>query len=119
MNQTCYEKYQEEGKTCIAINHPILASKYDEGKCPQMDTCASELDSCKSTYETGNDSADCKNFLVEACFKASDQCVAKAVQECGEGLDLSGITDWIGDFCPFAMILSIVMVGAVYAERRG
>ena len=118
MNETCYNKYMASGKTCIAVSHPILASKYKEGKCPQMDTCASELEACKRGVETGNDSTDCNNFLVEACFKESDQCVAKAVEDCGGGLDLSGIEDMIGDFCPFAMILSVVLVGAVYAQSK-
>jgi len=118
MNETCYDLYQQDGKDCIAVSHPILASNYQEKKCPQVDTCASELQSCKNTYETGNDSVDCKNFLVETCFKESDQCIEKAVKDCGGGLDLSGIESMIGDFCPFAMILSVVLIGAVYAERR-
>ena len=118
MNQTCYQNYQEEGKTCVAINHPILANNYREGKCPQIDTCASELEACKNGVSTGNDSVDCKNFLVEACFKESDQCVEKAVQDCGGGLDLSSFIDLIKGFCPWVTILSITLIGAVFAERR-
>jgi hypothetical protein len=119
MNQTCYEKYQEEGKTCIALNHPILASKYKEGKCPQIDTCTSELETCKSGVSTGNDTADCKNFLVEACFKESDQCVAKAVEDCGGGLDMSDLWGLLHMFCPFVvMFLSLLLIGAVYAEHK-
>ncbi len=118
MNETCYDLYQQDGKDCVAVSHPILASNYKAGKCPQVDTCASQLQSCKSTYETGNDSVDCKNFLVESCFKESDQCVEKAVQDCGGGLDLTGIESMLGPYCPFFMILSAVLLGAVYAQRR-
>jgi len=118
MNKTCYDKYIADGKTCIAVNHPILASKYKEGKCPQVDTCASQLDSCKSLVSVGNDSKDCYNPLVQECFTEADQCIDEAVDKCGGGLDLSNFMDLIGQYCPFVMILSIVLVGAVYAERR-
>ncbi len=118
INESCYGIYQQDGKDCIIVSHPILASSYRAGKCPQVDICASELEACKKTYETGNDSVDCKNFLVESCFKESDQCVQKAVDECGSGLDLSGLGDMIGHLCPFGMIVSVVLLGAVYAQSK-
>lgn len=121
MNESCSGRYQQNGKKCIITSHPILAYNYWAGKCPEVDTCASELEACKKTYETGNDSVDCKNFMVESCFKESDQCVQKAVDKCGSGLDLTGlgsIGSIIADFCPFAMVLSVVLLGTVYAQSK-
>jgi hypothetical protein len=109
MNQECYNVKQGDGEACIAEYYPILAANYKAGKCPQVDTCASELQSCKNRYASGNDSVDCNNSQIASCFKQSDQCVEKAVNDCGDSVDLTG--------CPFVGILSVVLLGAVYAER--
>ncbi|QLJ52491.1 MAG: hypothetical protein Sv326_0316 [Candidatus Fermentimicrarchaeum limneticum] len=118
MNETCYNTYQEKTKTCIATHHPILASNYNEGKCPEVDQCAATLEACKNSASSGTDQEDCENPQVGVCFSNADVCIAKAVEKCGGGLDISSILDLLGEFYPFAMILSIIMVGAVYAERR-
>jgi hypothetical protein len=109
MNQSCYEQYQQSGQSCVAVTYPVLAGVYKAGKCPQVDTCASELQSCKSIYETGNDSADCNNPQIEECFIQSDVCVDKAASACA-GVSLSS--------CPLMMILPAILGGALYSQSR-
>jgi len=84
MNKSCYEKSQETGIGCLATSYPIASAQYASGKCPGIDECTSELNSCKAQYETGNDKADCQEGSIGVCFAAADECVKKAVGKCGE-----------------------------------
>jgi hypothetical protein len=61
-----------------------MAAKYADGKCPQVDGCASELSSCSAQYATGNDKADCQEGSVAVCYAAADQCMKQAAIKCGE-----------------------------------
>ncbi|MCX6777004.1 MAG: hypothetical protein NTY73_03495 [Candidatus Micrarchaeota archaeon] len=118
MNETCYKSYNARGQECIAVHHPILASNYKDGKCPDVDACASQLQSCKNSFSLGDDKVDCNNPLVRECFTDADACIAKAVEKCGGNLDLAEVADLLFYFCPNGIGLSVLLVGAVYAERR-
>ena len=82
MDQSCYKAKQAAGTACLTTSNPLLAKAYAEGKCPQVDTCISELNSCKAQYSSGNDSADCKEGSVSVCFSAADSCVQSAAAKC-------------------------------------
>ncbi|VVC01608.1 Uncharacterised protein [uncultured archaeon] len=85
MDQPCYQGYQSGGTACVSASYPMAAGLYAQGKCPDIDACASELSSCKAQYSSGNDTADCAEGSVSVCFSAADQCVAKAAAKC-EGI---------------------------------
>ena len=82
IDQDCYKTQQAAGTACLTTSNPLLAKAYAEGKCPQVDTCISELNSCKAQYSTANDSFDCKEGSVSTCFTGADQCVVSAAAKC-------------------------------------
>jgi hypothetical protein len=84
MDQKCYQEKRSAGIGCVGTSHAIASAAYAQGKCPGIDACASELQSCQAQYSSGNDSSDCKEGSVSVCFAASDQCVDKAALDCGE-----------------------------------
>jgi len=84
IDQKCYQEKKSAGIACVSTSHAIASAAYAAGKCPGIDACASELQSCQSSYASGNDKADCAEGSVSVCFSASDQCVDKAALECGE-----------------------------------
>ncbi|MFN7991504.1 MAG: hypothetical protein U0R44_05080 [Candidatus Micrarchaeia archaeon] len=84
IDQSCSSGYQSSGKTCVSTSYPIMAAKYAEGKCPDVDSCADELRSCTAQYSTGNDNADCLEGSVAVCYSAADACVRSAASKCGE-----------------------------------
>ena len=117
MGPICYNEWQEWGKKCIAEKRPFLASKYNEGKCPAIDACAAELESCKSAVSTGNDYKDCLNPLVGVCFVEADACVAKAEEKCTPNVKF--IDDLLNS-CPLPVfaILSIPLAAFLFARRK-
>lgn len=84
IEQQCYESYKTAGTTCTGAQYPITSAKYANGKCPQVDGCISELDSCTTQYRTGNDEEDCKEGSLAVCFAAADECMKQAAVTCGE-----------------------------------
>ncbi|VVB98176.1 Uncharacterised protein [uncultured archaeon] len=84
IDQSCSGGYQSSGVACSATAHPIANAQYAAGKCPQIQSCIDELNSCKAQYSSGNDSADCQEGSVSVCFSAADSCVDHAAAECGE-----------------------------------
>jgi len=109
VDQTCMDNYKSQGTTCVSTKYPLMAAQYAKGNCSQIDTCASELQSCVAQYSSGNDSADCKEGSVAICYASADECTRKAASECGE----------IQNICkpPAAMVL-LVLVGALFYSRR-
>jgi hypothetical protein len=61
-----------------------MSAQYAAGKCPQVDACAAELNSCAAQYSSGNDRADCQEGSVAVCYAAADSCVSSAARACGE-----------------------------------
>jgi len=109
MNQSCYEGYQSSGVSCFGTSHPIAMTQFTQGKCPQVQECVDELNTCKTQYSSGNDSADCQEGSVAICFAATDSCVDQASSECGEKLPT----------CPTsAVVLGLVLVGAAFVSSR-
>ena len=84
MNQSCYQEKKAGGIACVSGAHAIASAQYAIGKCPGIDTCASQLQSCQSQASSGNDKADCEEGSSAVCFAASDYCVDSAARECGE-----------------------------------
>ncbi len=83
-DQSCSNGYKASGTACLSTSYPIMAAKYAEGKCPDVDTCASELSSCVAQYASGNDKADCQEGSVAVCYAAADECTRQAAIKCGE-----------------------------------
>jgi hypothetical protein len=84
MDQSCWGGYKASGTTCVSVSYPIMAGKYAEGKCPAIDSCASELQSCVAQYGTGDDKADCQEGSLAVCYAAADVCTKQAAVKCGE-----------------------------------
>ena len=84
MDSSCWGGYKTSGTTCMTTSYPIMAGKYAEGKCPQVDECASELQSCAAQYSSGDDKADCQEGSLAICYAAADECTKKAAVTCGE-----------------------------------
>jgi hypothetical protein len=84
VDQSCKEGYQSSGTSCVSMSYPIMAAKYADGKCPEVDYCAEELRSCTAQYSSGNDLADCQEGSTAICYAAADQCVKSAAVKCGE-----------------------------------
>ena len=84
IDQKCYQEKKSAGIGCVSASHPIASAAYAQGKCPGIDTCASQLQACQASVSTGNDSFDCKEGSANTCFAAADICVDSASRECGE-----------------------------------
>jgi hypothetical protein len=84
VDQSCSGGYKASGTACVSASYPIMAGKYAQGQCPQVDVCAAELRACSSQYSSGNDKADCEEGSVAVCYAAADQCVQSAAAKCGE-----------------------------------
>ncbi len=83
-DQSCSGGYQASGTACVSTTYPIMAAKYAEGKCPEVDACASELSSCVAQYSSGNDKADCQEGSLAVCYAAADECTKEAAAKCGQ-----------------------------------
>jgi len=86
MDSSCYNKYKSSGITCLSATYPLASAKYAQGICPQIDSCLSNLESCKAQYSSGNDRADCQEGSVSVCFASADACVRSAALKC-EGIE--------------------------------
>jgi len=111
IDQKCYQEKKSAGIGCVSAAHVIASTAYAQGKCPGIDTCASQLQACQSQVGTGNDKADCAEGSVSTCFATADICVDQASRECGEKPPECK--------APTGMIL--LVVGLVFAgfARRG
>jgi len=109
-DQSCSGGYKASGTACVSASYPIMAAKYADGKCPQVDSCASELSSCVAQYSSGNDRADCQEGSVAICYSAADQCTKSAAVKCGE----------IESPCPGSSAgLILLLVGVGFLKIRG
>lgn len=84
IDKSCQSGYQSSGTACVSTSYPVMAAKYAEGKCPQVDDCASELRSCTAQYSTGDDKADCAEGSVAVCYSAADVCTNSAAAKCSD-----------------------------------
>jgi hypothetical protein len=84
IDQSCMNGYKASGTACVSSSYPIMAGKYSAGQCPEVDSCAAELQSCSAQYSTGNDKTDCSEGSVAICYSAADQCTKSAAVKCGE-----------------------------------
>jgi hypothetical protein len=84
MDRSCSDGYRSSGITCTSTSYPIMSGKYAAGQCPQVDACASELQSCVAQYSSGDERADCQEGSVGVCYSAADQCTRSAARACGE-----------------------------------
>lgn len=84
MDRSCWEGYKQSGIACTSASYPIMSTKYAAGQCPQVDACASELQSCIAAASSGNDRGDCLEGSVSVCYSAADKCTEKAAIACGE-----------------------------------
>jgi hypothetical protein len=84
VDRSCSDGYKGSGTACVSASYPIMAGNYAQGKCPEVDACASELSSCNAQYSSGNDKTDCAEGSKSVCYSAADQCVQSAARKCGE-----------------------------------
>jgi hypothetical protein len=110
VDQSCSEGYKNGGTACVSTSYPMMAAKYAEGKCPQVDTCADQLRSCISQYNSGNDKADCAEGSAGVCYATTDACIKSAAAKCN---DLEAET------CPNPIeIFSFIFAGLVFVKIR-
>ena len=84
VDQSCSSGYKNSGISCTSTSYPIMSGKYAAGECPQVDACASELQSCVAQYSSGDDRADCNEGSLAVCYSAADSCTKSAAVACGE-----------------------------------
>ncbi len=92
----------------MSATYPVMAGKYAQGQCPQIDSCASELSSCSSQYSSGNDKEDCQEGSQAICYAAADSCLQSAAAKCGE----------VEKLCPGPAVLLLALLGLGYASIR-
>ena len=79
MNKTCYDDYISSGSGCLSSSYPVLAASYKAGKCPQVDTCKTNLDICKGALSSGNDKADCNVAAMKECYSEADKIIKSSI----------------------------------------
>ena len=84
IDQSCSKGFQDSGTACVSTTYPIMAAKYAQGKCPDVDTCAQDLQACTAQFGSGDDKADCAEGSVGSCYATADSCVKSAAIKCGE-----------------------------------
>ncbi|MEM2948555.1 MAG: hypothetical protein QXG02_03425 [Candidatus Anstonellales archaeon] len=107
IDEACLEKYKQEGIACTSKAYPIMSAKYAAGQCPDVQVCASELQSCIHRHSTGNDKLDCEGIEVFGCYYDADICTRKAAEKCGETIYA----------CP-AFILAFLFISAGLVKYR-
>ncbi len=84
IDKSCQQGMQSSGTACVSAGYPIMSTQYAAGKCPQVDTCAADLQACTAQYGSGDDKADCQEGSVGVCYSSADECIKKAAIKCGE-----------------------------------
>lgn len=105
MDQSCYQGYQASGTACVSTQYPVMSTEYAAGKCPQVDACASTLQSCTSAISTGNDSEDCQSGVKAQCFRDADTCVMHAALDCGEKISMCAPSSFLLLFLGMGVVL--------------
>jgi hypothetical protein len=82
MDESCREKHEDAGTACLVAAHPQLTYLYMENKCPELNDCHMEAESCRQAAGTGSDRKDCMNPSVRKCFQRADSCISRAVSKC-------------------------------------
>lgn len=82
IDQQCMSAQKSGGIACVSSSYPLMAAEYAQGKCPQVDQCASDLQACLSQVGSGNDRADCAEGSATTCYATSDICVRQAAAKC-------------------------------------
>lgn len=82
IDKECMNGKKSAGIACVSSSYPRMSIEYAQGKCPQVDECSAQLQSCLSQMGTGNDKADCAEGSSMTCYAISDQCVQKAAGKC-------------------------------------
>jgi len=99
MDSSCYGGIQASAVSCYAQQYPVTYANYSQGKCPGVDDCISELQSCKAQYASGSDKEDCREGSMAVCFSSADVCMSKVAQKC------EGIENPCGGSTSFIMLL--------------
>lgn len=105
MDQSCYQGYQASGTACVSAQYPVMSAAYAGGKCPQVDACASTLQSCTSAISSGNDSEDCQGGVKAQCFHDADTCVMHAAMDCGEKVSMCAPSSFLLLFLGLGVVL--------------
>jgi hypothetical protein len=84
VDRSCSDGYKNGGTACVSTSYPLMAAKYSEGKCPQLESCADELRSCTAQYNSGDDKADCAEGSAAVCYAAADLCTKSAAAKCND-----------------------------------
>ena len=106
IDKGCMDGQKSAGIACVSSSYPMMSIEYAQGKCPQVDICASQLQQCLSQMGTGNDKADCAEGSATTCYVISDQCVKTAAGKCPPPKP--------GD-CGAPTALILLAVGSVFA----
>ena len=134
MDPACYEGYQTSGEACLFAAYPLSVTAYENKKCPAIQYCIDQLNSCKASASTGNDENDCQGTAVAACFIAGDACIDDATKHCdtpanetnettenapenGEPLPVT-IPRSNNSICPFFSSFIVLLLGAALFGRR-
>jgi hypothetical protein len=97
----------------MAAAHPLMVAEYYKGKCPPLEACVNELQTCLNTQCTGTDQQKCASNACVQCNQKADQC-ATAIKSCtpGEAESTFGMCSSL-----FMLVLPILsMAGALIAK---
>jgi len=84
MDQTCYNKYENGGRGCLAVKYPVMAVMYPLGSCPALETCVNSLKGCSDVKCVGTGKSNCRNPVCKACYEEADRCAFRASKDCDE-----------------------------------
>lgn len=110
METSCYNGIKTSAISCYTTAYPVTYANYTQGKCPEVDDCISELESCKAQYTSGNDREDCREGSVGVCFASADACMSRTAAKC------EGVQNPCGGTTSF--ILLLLGTGAVFAAWK-
>ena len=113
MDQKCWEKYQQQGTSCIAKEYPVTSGMYSQGNCPEIDACANNLKVCVAAAPTLSDKEDCSSIPVMDCYWYADQCVKAAEHKCNP-LNIQGCFPTV--ILLFSLV-SVVACCSIYSSR--
>jgi hypothetical protein len=110
VDQSCSNGYKNSGTACVSTSYPLMAAKYAEGKCPQLEACADELRSCTAQYNSGDDKSDCAEGSALICYAAADLCTKSAAAKCND-LEVESCGNPVE-------IFSFIFAGLVFVKIR-
>ncbi|VVB51768.1 Uncharacterised protein [uncultured archaeon] len=94
ITDVCKAKGKARASACMVANYPMASAKYFDGKCPTLERCIEQLQTCDAQQCTGDTHEKCTSVIhgfgsCSDCYVAADKCSTLAAKncdlQCGDG----------------------------------